>query len=297
MDYKDYYSVLGVPKTATQAEIKKAFRKLARDFHPDKNPGDKAAEKRFKDVNEAQRRPVRQGEAAALRHAGRRLGGVQPSGRRDGDPSGPGVRSRASRRASAPVPRRAGGRCRGRQGDVRWEFRTSGGGAGDVAGFSDFFRMMFGEGGASSGGRSAADPGRAARPAAVADAGGASFGDILSADGLPGRRGTRPPSGRGGRGRRRADARGSLPRDDPPRRGRGQALRGEHPQGRRHRQPREAVGQGPRRPRPGRHREAPARIRSSRARARTSSASSSSPSRRRCWAPRCPSRRSRAASC
>jgi curved DNA-binding protein len=53
MDYKDYYATLGVPKTASQAEIKKAFRKLARDFHPDKNPGDKAAEKKFKDVNEA----------------------------------------------------------------------------------------------------------------------------------------------------------------------------------------------------------------------------------------------------
>ena len=53
MEYRDYYGILGVPRSASQAEIKKAFRKLARDHHPDRNPGDKAAEKRFKDVNEA----------------------------------------------------------------------------------------------------------------------------------------------------------------------------------------------------------------------------------------------------
>ena len=52
-DYKDYYAVLGVPKTASQAEIKKAFRKLARQHHPDAKPGDAAAEREFKEVNEA----------------------------------------------------------------------------------------------------------------------------------------------------------------------------------------------------------------------------------------------------
>src|SRR5664279_1127190 len=53
MDYKDYYKTLGLPRTASQAEIKKTFRKLARQHHPDIKPGDKAAERRFKDINEA----------------------------------------------------------------------------------------------------------------------------------------------------------------------------------------------------------------------------------------------------
>src|SRR5215210_6381039 len=53
MDFKDYYSTLGVAKTASQKEIKQAFRKLARKHHPDVNPGDKAAETWFKDINEA----------------------------------------------------------------------------------------------------------------------------------------------------------------------------------------------------------------------------------------------------
>jgi curved DNA-binding protein len=53
MDYKDYYSTLGVSKTATQEDIKKAFRKLARKHHPDVNPGDKAATEKFKEISEA----------------------------------------------------------------------------------------------------------------------------------------------------------------------------------------------------------------------------------------------------
>jgi curved DNA-binding protein len=53
MDFKDYYSTLGVAKTATDKEIKQAYRKLARKHHPDVNPGDKAAESRFKEINEA----------------------------------------------------------------------------------------------------------------------------------------------------------------------------------------------------------------------------------------------------
>src|ERR1700682_2465776 len=51
--YKDYYDVLGVPRSASAKEIKTAFRKLARKHHPDVNPGDAAAEARFKEINEA----------------------------------------------------------------------------------------------------------------------------------------------------------------------------------------------------------------------------------------------------
>jgi len=53
MEFKDYYKTLGVTKAATEKEIKQAFRKLARKLHPDVNPGNKAAEAKFKEVNEA----------------------------------------------------------------------------------------------------------------------------------------------------------------------------------------------------------------------------------------------------
>jgi len=53
MEYKDYYKILGVSKSATQDEIKKAYRKLAVKYHPDKNEGDKAAEEKFKEISEA----------------------------------------------------------------------------------------------------------------------------------------------------------------------------------------------------------------------------------------------------
>ena len=50
---KDFYAILGVPQDADDAAIKKAYRKLARKYHPDQNPGDVAAEQRFKDIGEA----------------------------------------------------------------------------------------------------------------------------------------------------------------------------------------------------------------------------------------------------
>jgi curved DNA-binding protein len=53
MDYIDYYKTLDIAKTATEAEIKKAYRKAARKYHPDLNPNDKEAEKKFKEINEA----------------------------------------------------------------------------------------------------------------------------------------------------------------------------------------------------------------------------------------------------
>ena len=50
---RDYYEVLGIEKNASDDEIKKAYRKLAKKYHPDLNPGDQEAEKRFKEINEA----------------------------------------------------------------------------------------------------------------------------------------------------------------------------------------------------------------------------------------------------
>src|SRR5712692_1982103 len=53
MEFRDYYKTLGVPRSASEAEIKSAFRKLARKHHPDVNPNNKDAERRFKEINEA----------------------------------------------------------------------------------------------------------------------------------------------------------------------------------------------------------------------------------------------------
>src|SRR5215212_10550222 len=142
-EFQDYYKTLGVSRTATQADIKKAFRKLARDSHPDKHPGDKAAEKRFKAINEAhavlsdaaKRAKYDQFGAdwEAYSRAGAAAGG-QAGGRDPFGPGGPfagygGFSTAAGRSGAGTGP-----------GGVRFEFRSSGGG-----GFSDFFHMMFGD--------------------------------------------------------------------------------------------------------------------------------------------------------
>src|SRR5437870_5201761 len=113
MEYKDYYKILGVPKSASAKDIKAAYRKLARKHHPDVNKGDAKAEARFKEINEAN-------EVLS-----------DPEKRQRYDSLGPDWASQFRPRAGA-----AGGRG----GNVHVEYSE------DMGGFSDFFRTIFGGG-------------------------------------------------------------------------------------------------------------------------------------------------------
>src|SRR6266480_1132515 len=133
MEYKDYYEVLGVPKTATQAEIKKAYRRLARELHPDRNPDDKTAEQKFKDANEAHavlsdpQKRKRYDELGSNWQAYQQYGGAA-----GGDWAN--AFAGAGPFASGP-------------GGVRYTYRTVS--PEDMSGFSDFFRAFFGDEGFS----------------------------------------------------------------------------------------------------------------------------------------------------
>src|SRR5436305_855310 len=118
MEYKDYYKTLGVEKKASEKEIKSAYRKLARKYHPDVNPGDKAAEARFREINEAQ---------AVL---------TEPEKRKKYDALGPDWQRRVQQY---------------RPGGTTYTYGTPAGGAGG-ADFSDFFETLFGQRSGTSGG-------------------------------------------------------------------------------------------------------------------------------------------------
>ncbi len=171
MEYKDYYAVLGVPRTASQAEIKKAFRKLAREHHPDTKPGDTAAERRFKEVNEANA-VLSDPEKRALYD---RLGADWEAYARAGATAGAGARGGPG---SPGGPFAGfGGRQGGTGGDIRYEFHSTGG-ADD---FSDFFHTFFAGASRPTGAGAASGPGRGSRAT-----GGATFEDILAGMGLDG---------------------------------------------------------------------------------------------------------------
>ncbi len=190
MDYKDYYAVLGVPRTASKAEIKRAFRKLAREHHPDLRPDDRAAERRFKEVSEAHEVLADPEKRKRYDLLGSNWDAYQRAGAGGADPFGPGGPFAGFRTAGAP-------------GNVRFEF------AGDAGDFSDFFRTFFtgmdqdpAAGGGPAGPVVGARGRARERTRLEADGlgGASSIDDLLAGLGL------------GGRGRARASGRSSTGR-------------------------------------------------------------------------------------
>ena len=126
MEYKDYYKTLGVERKASADEIRSAYRKLAMKYHPDKNPGDKKAEDKFKEINEAYQVLSDDQKRAHYDRLGSAYSNYRSTGGRPGD----------FRWDDWFQQQQAAGQ-RGNADDM------FGGGSG--GNFSDFFRMIFGE--------------------------------------------------------------------------------------------------------------------------------------------------------
>ncbi len=133
MEYRDYYATLGVGKDATQADIKKAYRRLARKHHPDVNKGAGAAEQRFKEISEANEVLSDPKKRKAYDQLGADWASYQQAGAAAGQPFA----------GFSGFSAGSGG-----PGGVRFEFH---GDSADLSGFSDFFRTFFGAGGATGG--------------------------------------------------------------------------------------------------------------------------------------------------
>jgi len=148
VDYKDYYDILGVPKDADAKTIKKAFRKQAREHHPDVNPDDPQAEERFKDLSEAYEVLSDPEKRAKYDRFGREWQRYQQTGAPGGFDWG--------QWAQAP-----GGQPGGPQYRYATEEDLEGMFGG--AGFSDFFETLFGRSAGGMGGRARAPQPRAER--------------------------------------------------------------------------------------------------------------------------------------
>lgn len=142
MEYKDYYKILGVERKASQDEIKKVYRKLAMKYHPDKNPDNKQAEEKFKEINEAHQVLSDPEKRARYDQLGSSYSQWQQRG-------APGDFNWSDWFGGTP-----GGAPRGGGRRVRYEDVDSMFGGGGLGGFSDFFEAMFGMGGGMGAGAS-----------------------------------------------------------------------------------------------------------------------------------------------